>query len=174
MTCVFQKDFNSGFSFWNIPPVSFLWVLGLVSGMILQLCSGGFFPSLMLGIPLGSVSIVSLFTSVFLPFLFSAFAVYISQPLLLHFIAFWKAFAFSFVSTGMVICFGSSGWLIRLLLMFSDWVTMPILFWYLHCHDSSAYHFSGIEFFVICVLILCIGSFDYVYILPFMAGMINS
>lgn len=174
MTYVFQKDsirpFCKGIG-WLI---SLIWSLGLAAGMILQFFAGDFFFPMMRGILSGSVSIVCLLASAFLPFLFSAFAVYISQPWLLLLIAFWNAFAYSFLSFSFIFCFGSSGWLLRLFLMFHDCLLVPMLFWYLHSHSFPASRFSYWEFFLICMVILGIGIFDYGYILPLLADMINS
>ena len=74
------------------------------------------------------VSIVGLVV-VLLPFLFSAFAVYLSKTWLFLPFCFLKAFQFAYVAGSVSMAFGSAGWLIRLLLLFSDGCTIPVLLW---------------------------------------------
>ena len=56
-------------------------------------------------------SIFGLLTSVLLPFLFSAFAVYISVPKFLCVVSFLKAFLLAYVSSAVNAAFDGAGWL---------------------------------------------------------------
>lgn len=150
------------------------WLLGLVAGYELYLSMDSDISSLMRGVSHDSVSIVGLLLSVLLPFLCSAFAVFISLPGLLIPIGFGKACLLSFVSFGILLSYGSAGWLFRLLLMFSDIFTAPLLYWYMHRHLQPDSRFSMPESIAVLSVSILIGSIDSVYILPFLAGMINS
>ena len=77
-----------------------------------------------------SASIVGLLNAALLPFLLSAFFGAFSMPLAIAGVCFVKAFLFSFVSLGILVSFGSGGWLLRYLFLFSDCVTLPVLFGY--------------------------------------------
>ena len=145
-----------------------------MSGAICFASADAHIISLMRGILNGSVSIVSLLTVSLLPFLFSAFAVFISQLWLLYLIGFVRSFLFSFVSFGITVAFGSAGWLFRLLLMLGDCVTAPLLYLYMYRHLSSDSRFSAAEILRMIAITIFIGSIDYCYILPFVADMINS
>ena len=54
----------------------------------------------------------------------------LSMPVMLFVLCFLKAFLFSFVSMGVLAYAGSGGWLLRYLFLFSDCVTLPVLFGY--------------------------------------------
>ena len=118
------------------------------------------------------VSISGLLSAMLLPLLFSAFAVYISNTWLLIPIAFSKAFAFAFLGIGILVSFGSAGWLVRLLLMFGDIVMLPVLWWYwqkaLTARQNPLPHCAAAAAFA-----LLIGGLDYCVISPFLANLIS-
>lgn len=172
MTTSFQPNFTPSFRRERTMILAFVWILGFLLGSCSFALADNLFSSLMRGMSLDSVSIVNLLWPVLLPFLFSAFAVFISQPWLLLPVGFLKAFSFSFVSMGVIFCFGSAGWLFRLLLMFGDLLSVPLLFWYMRRHFAADPRFSAPECMVVFSLCLLIGSIDYGYILPFLADMI--
>ena len=126
---------------------------------------------LMRGAFSGTVSIVGLLCVTILPFLFSAFAVFLSRPVLLFLVSFVQAFAFSFVSLGILRCSGSAGWLTRWLLCFSGSVFAPVLYLYWQRHLTRP--FSGLEAAGMLSVCLLIGSIDYCLISPFLARLIN-
>lgn len=152
--------------------LALFWTVGLLFGVSFFFFAGKIFSSLMLGVLYGSVSIVGLLCVTVLPFLFSAFAVYLSEPWLLLLVSFWKAFQFSFVSLSILSCFGSAGWLFRWLLMFSDLISLPVLFWYWSRYISGEQGFSCTESLLILSVCILIGSFDYGYVSPFLAELI--
>ena len=100
--------------------LAFIWVFGLCSGIAFFHLSQISFFSLMHRVENYSVSIVSLLSVSLLPFLFSAFAVYTHSYAFLALLCFIKGCLFAFVSMGMFLAYDSAGWLIRLLVMFSD------------------------------------------------------
>lgn len=153
--------------------LAFCWLAGLVCGILVCLSAGSSLSSWMRSTVFGSVSIVSLLFAAILPFLLSAFAVYISKPALLLVICFCKAFLFSFVSLGVYQAFGSAGWLIRLLLLFSDCMLIPLLFWYWHRHLMSKCSFCVWESVFVLALSVLIGSIDFSIISPFLVSLID-
>jgi len=105
--------------------------------------------------------------------LFSAFAVYISQPVLLIPIAFCKAFLFSYTSIGILTAFGSAGWLIHLLFMFGDILTLPLLwyFWSKFLSDNCSHAIRCL--LPILITAAFIGYTEYRVISPFLANLIS-
>lgn len=147
------------------------WTAGLGCGVFLWFLADDSVASLMRSSLSGSVSIVGLLSVTFLPFLLSAIAVYFSGPWFLLLICLGKGIVFSFVSMASVASFGGSGWLIRLLLCFSDCLSMPLLYWFwLRCIHSSV-RGSVVRFFAAGALYFLIGSIDYCYIVPFLADL---
>ncbi len=105
------------------------WMLGLTAGTLLYVYSSDAFVSLMRIVPMCNVSIVEATVAAVLPFLFSAFAVFLSRSMLLLTAAL-KACVFAFVSMGLTYSFGEVGWLYRLLLLFSDCMMVPVLYFF--------------------------------------------
>ena len=146
----------------------FAWSAGLFLGAFVFRFSG-FTSSLMHGLLEDSVSIVSLFSVSFLPFLFSAFAVSIGLPWLLYPICFTKALCFSYVSAAIMAGFHCAGWLVRSLFMFSDLLSAPMLFLYGLRSIVHTGRFHLWEFLVVFCTLLLIGSIDYCFVSPFLA-----
>ena len=146
---------------------------GLTGGILTFIAAGQSIFPLMRSTLSGSVSIVSLLCVTALPFLFSAVAVFLSGPQLLFPIAFGKAFFFSFFSLGTMAAFGSAGWMIRCLLMFSDLMGLPLLYYYWQRHIPGGHAFSSMEAFAFFSLFFLIGSIDFCLISPFLAGLIH-
>ena len=152
--------------------LAFSWWLGIICGIVGYAAAGNSLYLLMRNSPYGTMSIVGLLGVSILPFLFSAFAVSISFPLLLYPICFSKAFLFSFVSFGVLHSYAGAGWLIRWLLLFSDTTGVPLLycFWLRHLPGFQKPSLSENVLFL--VLFLVLGCIDYCIISPFLARLI--
>ncbi len=149
------------------------WVVGLLLGSILFLSVDGVPASLMHSVLFSELSISGLLTVVLLPLLFAAFAVYISQPIVLYLVVFFKAFTFAFILTGYLVTFVPSGWLICGMLMFSDIVVVPFFWYFLLQIDRCDYcslrrNSAG---YLICAAVIVL--FDYCFIMPFWAELIS-
>lgn len=149
------------------------WIAGFAGGIFCSFCaSNSLFPTMRAAVS-GCVSIHGLLSVVLLPLLFSAFAVYISQPWLLIPLAFIKTFVFSFLAVGIMAAYGSAGWLVRSLLMFSDGLMLPVLWWYWsQCLERSCISVWKAWAGVLAFSAL-IGSVDYCVISPFLANLIS-
>lgn len=150
--------------------LAFGFMLGLFAGCLIFFSAESESASWMRAAADSRVSIVGLLSVILLPFLFSAFAVFIGQPWLLLPMAFCKAVSFSMVSLGLMVSFGSAGWLMRILLMFPDLLTLPLLFFFwLRCASGE-----GLKVWSClgCLMVaLAIGSMDFYIISPFLAGL---
>ena len=153
--------------------LAFSWVVGLLSGMIISL---GHYPttaSLMRLAPTAQVSIVSLISAISLTLFLSATAVYYSQAWLLIPIVFSKAFIYAFVCAGVLASWGSAGWLLQLLLIFSDTMMLPVLwlFWLRACRQAGKSAISGIIPAVSAGFLIC--SIDLRFISPFLTDLLS-
>ena len=146
---------------------------GLLSGACVSIAASKSLLPMMLAAANSCVSISGLLSAMLLPLLFSAFAVYIRQNWLLIPIAFVKAFLFAFLGIGVMSAFGNAGWLVRWLLMFSDSLTLPLLWWFwLRAFSSGrtdALRFAAL----VAVAAVLIGSLDYSVVSPFAAMLIS-
>lgn len=142
------------------------WTLGLGCGGYFFRLTGSNLASQMPLAAMGQPSIFGLLISFVLPFLCSAFAVYISASKLLFLIAFAKAVLFGFVTSAVCTAFGSAGWLVRVLLLFTDIGGVIFLFHYWVRHISGFRPFSAGAFVAYLVPVFCIVLADYYYISP--------
>lgn len=154
--------------------LSICWFLGLICGMYLFYRTGTPAVSWMRRIVNGSVSILSLFGIYFFPFLFTAYAIWITRPALLYVIAVARAALYAFVSLGVFVAFGSSGWVVQGLVLCCDSVLVFCLYtmWLRvlrGCKSTGA-------FFVFCVATICLlmSAVDYCVISPFWACLIEN
>lgn len=152
--------------------LALFWFSGLLTGSALSVAASDSLAPMMRMAVDCCVSIDGLLTAILLPFLLSVFAVLIHEPWLLLPIAFGKAFLVSFLGIGVLAAYGSAGWLVRGLLMFSDCCTLPLLYWYWSRHTSDQRGSGAVSALVLVIAIL-IGSFDYCVVSPFLAAVIS-
>ena len=145
-----------------------VWCLGLFLGIAFSCCSDTF-SSLMRVALWSDVSIVGLATVILLPYLLTAVAVFISQPILILSVAFCKAFLFAACGSAIALAFGYSGWLIRMLLQFSDCTGIPVLYllWN-RCLNRDRMQLIG-AFTAALALLFVLGSIDHWVIAPFVS-----
>lgn len=153
--------------------LAFSWLAGLLFGMIISLGRLPATASLMRLAPTVQVSIVGLISAISLPLFLSAIAVYYSSVWLLIPIVFAKAFVYAFVSAGVLVSWGSAGWLLQLFLIFSDTLMLPVLwlFWLRACRQAGKGIFSGIIPAVSAAFLIC--SIDLRFISPFLTDLLS-
>lgn len=157
----------------RIPLLAITWIFGLVLGIVSAYQAGHSVFRLMRMAANSHASIVSLLVSGVLPFLLSAAAVFFSARHFLFLIGFVKAFCFGCCACATMLSFGSAGWLICLLLMFSDLCDLPALiwFWLRHLWDGAYLRFPDTVF---CIgWSLLVGSVDFCLVTPFLVSLIE-
>jgi hypothetical protein len=117
------------------------------------------------------VSITGLIASVFLPFLIAAFAAYISVPQLMYPLVFLKMMLFCLCGCCIYNVYGSAGWLVRVLLQFSDCCMVPVLCWFCLRHISGSAVSLWKDFVISTVAAGIVGIIDYCLISPFLASL---
>lgn len=137
------------------------WLAGLLLGTFV------FKPDLSLMHPQfpNRVSIVSAIVTATFPFLLAALAVRINCKKLLWIICFLKAFSFAYCGALIWHTYGSAGWLIRFLLMFTDICTLPAFFW-------CCIRCSKKDFLVSLLFAVSAACINYSVISPFLAKII--
>ncbi len=144
------------------------WVMGLLFGALCGSVAAGMFPS---GMDLTKFSLLdpfSAFLVVAFPFVSSAVVVCLSHRMLLI-VAFAKAFCFSYVSAVLMLSFGSAGWLVCILLLLGDGMTLPLLWWYWYRILTER---SAVSICVAGTLAVAIWWLDYAVFSPFVANVI--
>ena len=147
------------------------WLLGISVGCwISQVLKPSFF-LLMRSVVCQPVSIVGLFTSIFLPLICSYLSFLTNNRIAVLLVCFLKAAAYAFSGVMMSLCFGSASWLFRFLFLFSDNCFLVILcFLWFRCGDRLS-PLSSKDFLVCTVFGLLFASVDYFVISPFLMGL---
>ncbi len=167
-----HRNFSVGFRKYAQLALAFFWCFGLILGAALSSATGHSLSSMTRMAASAPASVVGLIASLYLPFLFSAFAVYCSLPGLMYGVCFCKAVALAFVSCGAADAFGSAGWLARFLLMFGDILACGVLYWYAGRHISGVRPFSTADFGGCTGILALLLWLDYSGIAPFFAGIV--
>lgn len=149
------------------------WCVGLVVGVRAGIQAGGASLSLMRAAAESCVSIVGLLVATLFPFLFAAAAVFFSKPWLVLPVLFCKGVSFGACAYGVCAAFGDAGWLVRLLLLFSDSCMIPILFWFCLRHMGGRIQTVKRDLAVAAMAACLVGSVDYCFVSPFLATLIE-
>jgi hypothetical protein len=168
-----QPVFFSGFRKQNPGSLAFVWLTGLILGGMAFRYAGSDLVSQMPLAVQSQPSIFGLLASCLLPFLFSAFAVYLHAPRLLYGICFLKAFIFAYISWGVMGAFGGSGWLLRGLLLFSDLWGAAVLFFYCQRHISGLRGFSFCAFGIYVCMLVLVSGVDHSFISPLLRRLLS-
>jgi len=145
-----------------------VWLVALILGTCFAAHAGNNYFLLMRGASDCSVTIAGLLATVVLPYLFAAFAVYISKPKLLYLICFVKAFCFAMCGYGICVAYGSAGWLVRWLLQFSDICTVPVLCWFALRHLKGKGRTFRTDAMFYGGIVMLVGYLDFSLISPFL------
>ncbi len=154
---------------WNCQMLAVFWIFGTICGIFLFLYAGTPVFSLMRRMPLASVSIVSLLGIGLIPFLFTAYAVYVSKRRLIFLICFCKACLYAFIAAGIYAVFSSAGWLMYGLLLFSGGILCADLY-FLWLRLLSGR--NGCWIWTVTVWVLAGSMVDHI-ISPFLACLIE-
>lgn len=141
------------------------WCIGFAGGTVAAAGAGNL-TSLMRACCDSSVSIVGLFLVPFFPFLISAVAVYFSLPWLLCLTALCKMFSFGFCTCAVAVGFAEAGWLICLLLLFTDLCTLPVLCWFQFRHSAGGRRILWKDVLCPIVWFLAVCAVDRIWIVP--------
>ena len=153
--------------------LSITFAFGLCFGIYLAAESEAILRQALLGIISVSLSLSGAIFAFILPFLLSVACIAFSLPAMVIPVCFVKAVVFGFCSCGTLLVFGSSGWLIRFFLLFTDSCTLlPMLWFWLRHIDGSKLSLK--RDIVICFsLFVLLCAFDYFIISPYLMMLMN-
>ena len=113
------------------------------------------------------VSIVMSLAAQLIPFLIAAYAASILRLKLIYAVCGCKLFFFAYTGALIWIAFGSVGWLIRFLFLFSDIILVPLFCWY--CFRRTMGGFDEKKDLWICVGVCVITALlNCLFISPFL------
>ncbi len=154
--------------------LAFFWCAGLLLGSLLSIRLQEQLLPLMRTALSARVSIVRLFVLHAFPLVLSAAAIALQLPYCILPFAFVRAGGLAFVACGAMLAFGSSGWLICMLLMFTDICMLcpSVLFWLRHLSGRRPHLWSELLALLLVLLALCVA--DSLRIWPFAEGLLQA
>ena len=147
------------------------WFAGLILGALAAYHLSYSFFSLMRAAAQSRVSIVSLMTVTLLPLFASALAVFLDRPVWIFGISFVKAFLYSLCIAGTIGAFGSAAWLVAFLFLFSDNLTIPVLFLFCLRHIEGRKRSFWADCLICSGVCVLVGIIDSCLISPFLANL---
>ena len=173
MVCFFPVRFSPVTRSIPVVILASAWVCGLLAGTHIALSADLSFLSLMRPVLSEPVSIVSLLISQLLPVFFSAFAVMISVRWLFCILAFLEGFLLTYIGMGVMLSFGSAGWLPALLLSLSGGFCSCVILWF--WISALRFPVTGIHrrLALTTAAVLLISLMNHRYLYPFMTDLFN-
>jgi len=151
--------------------LAFVWVSGLFLGLGTALFADPSFLGLLHKAPVCPVSFGGCFIGLLLPLLFTALSTAVSCHWLLIPLAFARAFLWSALSCGIVLAYGSGGWLVAVLFLFSHCLCNSALLWvWLRLFMSKG--ITRIHHFAVLAVFLFVCFLDFWHISPFLANLL--
>lgn len=148
------------------------WVIGICAGLLFCRSSGQLLFLLMCGSFRSTVSIVMLLAGLMLPFLITALVVRYNKLHILFPVCAAKAFGYSLVVFTVYGTYGRCGWLMHLLLLFSNNISVFFLLtiWLYVLSARGKAMMVVIRYWVI---MLFVWGFDMIYIAPFVESLMS-
>jgi len=154
--------------------LAFFSTFGAALGAIIANSSNAYLFSMMRMAAFRYVSIVDLTLVSLFPFLITAIAFFLSKPFLFFPIAFFKSFLYTLLLCCICIEFLTAGWLVCILLLFTDTFVILALHWYWfrHIHGFLGSAFTDLFFCIAFSLGICL--IDYFWVAPFLTTLMNN
>ena len=147
--------------------IALLWVAGLVSGSVICLLSDSLDISGNIDSYFDNLTFGALFCTRIFPLLLTILIILRSELWMLAPVIFFKAFLFSFAVIILVKSAGEAAWLIAAFLAFSDFLSLPFLWYFwqssILCKDFSILR-SGLA---ASIAVFAVCFFDCYYLAPF-------
>ncbi|MBR3978868.1 MAG: hypothetical protein IKJ94_04515 [Oscillospiraceae bacterium] len=151
----------------NVFGISLAWIFGLLAGLLVALRTVTIHNTWTRSLQQSELSVVGFLATLIFPYFLSAILFKVSLWEMILPLIFLKAFSYSWCATSIVCMFGHSGWLFRLLLLFSDSLSVSCLLWF-WIRNYSGNSVSGWRDLLLCFcLVLALGCFDCCLISPF-------
>ena len=147
------------------------WSLGLIGGIYIASAGNSSFYRLIYASAYDRVTIIGLFAVLFLPLFISAIFVWIDMPALQYGICFIKAFFLGFSLCCIKYSFVNAGWLIMVMLLFSDCCMVVPLLWFWCRHISGCKFYLKRDILYSCLIAILVGILDYFVVSPYLVSL---
>ena len=150
---------------------SFIWtyISGFFTGCVLTILFSGLLSCDMI---IGLATQPTIFSILFInsfPVIFTICFMFAPLRVLVFPILFFQALFFGFTGISVSFIFGTAGWLVRPVLMFSGIISSVLLWWFLLCKTESV-HWKDLAF--LFVLLLAVSLSDFFIVSRFLQNLI--
>ena len=155
------------------PLTACIWVMGLVAGI---LCSVLLWTANSSDLRNWTVSYPTVFgftSTLAVPIVFAVTAVLSDRRHLLYPLLFFRSFTAVLWGSAVTLAFGSAGWLIRFLFLFSDIFTAPLYFWFCSRRLSEKTPPLLQDLILVSLGSLMIGLIDITLVSPFLLSLLK-
>ena len=149
------------------------WMAGLFLGTTTAYASARFLDSMLHSAISNQPSLSTLIGSAVLPFLLSTVVFFLSEPWLLLPICLMKAFGFGFCAFSVLLAFGSAGWLVRFLFLFTDVFVVPVFLFYCLYQLRRGTFFNFRVTSAFAAVASMVAAADYYLIAPYLVSVID-
>ena len=152
-----------------------VWIaFGCITGAVFALNISNSFLLLMRSELFCGMSIFWLILASFLPFLISAFAVYFMKCWIFYPIGFSRGFWLCFLAVAVIRIFGSAGWIVNCLFLFSGILTLPLLCWFWIRRFSLSREMIRRDFLICLIAVIIICYLDNSVFFPLLAAVLDT
>lgn len=153
--------------------VCIVWILGIVCGVFFSLNVDSLVYSYIRRASDGSLTFLSLIIARVSPIIISVVLTQISYALLFLYVYF-KAFSYGFSLCVVLMAYGNAGWLLNILLLFSEFFVICNLLWLwiVSCSKSHGNNYKSLIISIVASTM--IGLVDYIFISPYVAVLFNT
>ena len=149
--------------------LAFLWISAMLAGVFV--CSvDSKIHSLMLVAPSCSLSIVGVLIITILPLAISIAGLYTKKFAILYIIYIIKSFSSGYLLFAIARVYGSAGWIVHLLLLFSENVTSFLILWITFRHVKGRSKTFFLDALICITISIAIGIIDYLFVAPFLCA----
>ena len=148
-----------------------VWCLSFLIGVFLAYHTRDIVSPMMYMAPRCHISILCLGLIVLVPLAISAAAIVFSVPAIIYFIVFLDCVSAGYCIASGVFAFGTAGWLVLVLLMFSQGSLMtPKIWFYTQCLTHKRYALYRFNYILALATIVCL--IDYFIISRFLSSLV--
>lgn len=154
--------------------LSCTWICGLFAGAYIALKTTTIHNSWTQLLYYSHLSVIGFLAMLTFPFILSAILLRISLRGFVIPLLFLKAFSYSWCACFLRICFANAGWLLHLLLFFSNTVLSSLLLWFCLRNWEGKNRNGQYDLLLCLVFILVIGYIDSSVVSPFGVSLLSN
>ena len=150
--------------------LAFSWIISMTTGMLMASRDTSLF-LLMCAAPKGSVTLAGLSIVLLLPLIILVCAILYNKFTVVYLLIATKAFIAGYLLYGLLICYGSAGWLVHALMFYSDSMMTIVLLWLSITHINGRRKSLTVHVITAFIAAAIIGITDYLIVSPFLCAL---